>query len=269
MANQVPAGWYPDPSGQPGQRYWDGVQWTADTTAVNMAEISAVLAEVGIQPRHGDGTPFGEPVVVVDQCSIDTRTGYRYDLWSGSGNLLAQCTEDTRTPDVDTTPLGEAIKQNNTDRVRFHDPSGRVWAQLAHRKTWKSKITVTGPDGRELGLITQKNVIGRVRFDVTAGGQKLAQLRSTNTRLAEFGITDQTGTTVGRILKLGNYASWRPLRDAKAIGRYVLDLPVRLPQPLITLALVAPVAVDLAFNPSQAGYRNAERLAANGFKSPR
>ena len=25
----TPAGWYPDPSGAPGQRYWDGRQWTA------------------------------------------------------------------------------------------------------------------------------------------------------------------------------------------------------------------------------------------------
>jgi len=24
----APAGWYPDPSGRPGQRYWDGTQWT-------------------------------------------------------------------------------------------------------------------------------------------------------------------------------------------------------------------------------------------------
>lgn len=27
----VPAGWYPDPQGQPVQRYWDGGQWTEHT----------------------------------------------------------------------------------------------------------------------------------------------------------------------------------------------------------------------------------------------
>ncbi len=31
----MPPGWYPDPWGQPGQRYWDGRQWTA--TAVPAA----------------------------------------------------------------------------------------------------------------------------------------------------------------------------------------------------------------------------------------
>lgn len=27
----TPAGWYPDPSGLPVQRYWDGQQWTSTT----------------------------------------------------------------------------------------------------------------------------------------------------------------------------------------------------------------------------------------------
>jgi hypothetical protein len=32
MTSQQPAaGWYPDPSGGPGQRYWDGQQWVAST----------------------------------------------------------------------------------------------------------------------------------------------------------------------------------------------------------------------------------------------
>jgi hypothetical protein len=26
----TPAGWYPDPHGQPVQRWWDGMQWTGD-----------------------------------------------------------------------------------------------------------------------------------------------------------------------------------------------------------------------------------------------
>lgn len=28
---QPPAGWYPDPSGRPGQMYWDGQRWRTDT----------------------------------------------------------------------------------------------------------------------------------------------------------------------------------------------------------------------------------------------
>ena len=28
MTQPTPPGWYPDPSGAPGTRYWDGNQWT-------------------------------------------------------------------------------------------------------------------------------------------------------------------------------------------------------------------------------------------------
>jgi hypothetical protein len=32
MTAPAPAGWYPDPSGVPGQRWWDGATWTASVT---------------------------------------------------------------------------------------------------------------------------------------------------------------------------------------------------------------------------------------------
>lgn len=35
--SSTPAGWYPDPSGAPQQRYWDGVAWTAQTAATHPA----------------------------------------------------------------------------------------------------------------------------------------------------------------------------------------------------------------------------------------
>ena len=33
MTDTPPAGWYPDPSKQFEQRYWDGSQWTEHTSA--------------------------------------------------------------------------------------------------------------------------------------------------------------------------------------------------------------------------------------------
>lgn len=54
-ASQTPAGWYPDPSGQPGQKYWDGQQWQADVPATN-----AGVAPYGGAP-YGGGAPGGSP----------------------------------------------------------------------------------------------------------------------------------------------------------------------------------------------------------------
>lgn len=37
MSTSVPAGWYPDPSGAAGQRWWDGHAWTTTTRATSAA----------------------------------------------------------------------------------------------------------------------------------------------------------------------------------------------------------------------------------------
>jgi hypothetical protein len=53
----TPAGWYPDPSGAPGQRYWDGTAWTdheAPPTAAQPQPATEVLAHVA-PPRNGLG----------------------------------------------------------------------------------------------------------------------------------------------------------------------------------------------------------------------
>ncbi len=48
MTEQPAAGWYPDPSGGPGQMYWDGQQWRADAAAP-----ASVVAP------YGGGAPYG------------------------------------------------------------------------------------------------------------------------------------------------------------------------------------------------------------------
>lgn len=39
-----PAGWYPDPYGQPMTRYWDGNMWTEQTGPVSAPPLSQALA---------------------------------------------------------------------------------------------------------------------------------------------------------------------------------------------------------------------------------
>lgn len=45
----TPAGWYPDPSGAPGTRWWDGAQWSAHTQ-----QAAPALPPV---PRYGEYAP--------------------------------------------------------------------------------------------------------------------------------------------------------------------------------------------------------------------
>lgn len=56
----VPAGWYPDPEGKPGQRYWDGANWTDQSRAAMppspMPPSSMSYGSGGGAPQNGMGT---------------------------------------------------------------------------------------------------------------------------------------------------------------------------------------------------------------------
>ncbi|HVX42285.1 MAG TPA: hypothetical protein VHC49_00270 [Mycobacteriales bacterium] len=217
-------------------------------------EIASILENAGVSPRQGDGTVFGEPVIVIAQAPADGPSGYLYELVSAGGTVIGSCTEQRVAVDPSGS-FGQIMEQNSTDQMKFFDPDGALWAGVSHRKVWKSRITVTGADGAEIGRIQQRNVLGKIRLDVLVSGQKAGRIRSTNTRMHAFDITGDSGQLLGRIVKIGNYASWRVGRDAKAAGLYVLDLAAPLPQPLATIIAVAPIGIDLAFSPDQAGYR--------------
>src|SRR4051812_4500565 len=59
-AQQTPAGWYPDPKGGGGQRYWDGTRWTEQVQAPQQAPAPGPTTHGGPTPRPA--VPQGEMV---------------------------------------------------------------------------------------------------------------------------------------------------------------------------------------------------------------
>lgn len=49
-----PAGWYPDPYGEPATRYWDGNMWTDHTGPVAAPTLSATLATRVLVDEYGN-----------------------------------------------------------------------------------------------------------------------------------------------------------------------------------------------------------------------
>ncbi|WIM88554.1 NINE protein [Candidatus Mycobacterium wuenschmannii] len=57
MSQQPAAGWYPDPSGAPGQKYWDGRQWLELPPAP-----PAPPAPYGVGAGYFGVDPYGRPL---------------------------------------------------------------------------------------------------------------------------------------------------------------------------------------------------------------
>jgi hypothetical protein len=53
-ADKPPAGWYPDPYGQPMTRYWDGNMWTDHTGPVAAPTLSEALATQTLVDQYGN-----------------------------------------------------------------------------------------------------------------------------------------------------------------------------------------------------------------------
>ena len=70
-----PAGWYQDPSGQPGLRWWDGLQWTSHTQSAQGAAASA-SESTGTPDRFIDPGP-GRPGVIPQADTGSTPGGFK------------------------------------------------------------------------------------------------------------------------------------------------------------------------------------------------
>ena len=260
-----PAGWYPDPSAQFAQRYWDGAAWTehvvgpagqttspllpATAPPVQVSRPEQVQRQVrdqaGIAPfEGGGGTLFDSPVLVVNQKAKIIEVTNEYAVYDQNGTQLGSVAE------VGQNAVRKAIRiltnydQFLSHRLELRDMSGRVQLSL-HRpaKFLKSTIVVSGPDGTEIGRIRQENALGKIRFAFEAGDRKIGGIQAENWRAWDFAITDESGAEVARIKK-----TWEGL--AKAVfttaDNYVVRIHRPLPDPLRQLVVAAAVSVDTA-----------------------
>lgn len=233
---------------------------------IDQNALHGILAEAGVQPRSGDGTRTGEPVLVVEQTSMDATSGYRYDIYSSSGQLLGICVEDV-TPISTDASWGAMVQHNAADRMEICDPQGNVVEQFTHRQEkGKSAVSLIELTGTVFGEVKQENVLGKLRLSLTGRTgpapdlHPLGQLQATDMKASRLAINDAAGTQIGRMIKIGRYAKWRPLiRDAKAHGLYVVELTAQQPYVLASMISVLPVVVDLVLNPNPAGYRSLGR----------
>lgn len=131
----TPPGWYPDPSGAPGQRYWDGLQWTdhaapppggaggtgqtggagirfasrfLDAIIVGIP-LFVLLAVFGLDPSEGGGAQFLSGIVGSIAMLV-----YYVVLEASTGQTLGKKILGLRTVGVDGQPISQdqALRRN-------------------------------------------------------------------------------------------------------------------------------------------------------------
>jgi uncharacterized protein YxjI len=144
-----------------------------------------------------------------------------------------------------------SIDQFMTHRLEITDPAGAVLLQLIRPAKWvKSRVLVADAGGRELGAIVQKNVIGKIRFDLEAEGEVVGSLSAENWRAWNFNVRDPHGTELARITK-----TWEGLATTMftTADNYVVQIHDPVPEPLRSLVVAAALAVDTALKQDNRG----------------
>ena len=274
-------GWYPDPYHRHQVRYWDGSSWTEhvgddgqqgtdpvgaldkfdSAMVVDEANDTAKIrdqvtgegwggAGVGATARGG-GTLFTEPVLVVNQKAKIIELANQYGVFDRDGNQIGAVNQVGQSTLKKALRLLTSVDQFLTHKMEITDRSGSVVLRLTRpAKIFKSSVVVENANGTELGRVVQKNMIGKINFELESGGQRLGAIKAENWRAWNFRIEDATGTEVARITK-----TWEGLAKTMftTADNYVVQIHRRLPQPLLSLVVASALSVDTALKQDDRG----------------
>jgi len=281
----IPPNWYPDPTGRHEHRYWNGEAWTdnvSDRGQPSVDPVQPTIADsidsgltvgrdltptdvsqmVRSEDRHrgagitgdiaqGDGTIWGEPILVVSQRAKLIEVTNQYAVLDQHGQQIAFVSEIGQSATKKALRVLTSLDQFLTHRVEIHDRNGQVQLRLTRpAKVMKSTVIVEHPAGGEIGRIVQDNVLGKIRFRLESNGQRIGSINAENWRAWNFNIADHNGDEVARITK-----TWEGLTKTMftTADNYVVHLHTQVPQPLLSLVVAAALTVDTALKQDARG----------------
>ena len=265
-------GWYPDPFGRAEVRYHDGRDWTSQVASHGRpatddpggpAKVPTVnrrtekvrrdVAKAGVTAAAvaGGGTLFTEPVLVVNQKAKVIELHNEYAVYDQHGRQIGAVRQVGQSKGKKLVRLLTNVDQFLTHKLQVVDASGTpVLALTRPAKVVRSRIVVVDGEGRPVGEIVQQNFVGKINFDLVAGGDRVGSIKAENWRAWNFSITDDAGEEVARITK-----TWEGL--AKTVlttaDNYVLEITRALDDPLRSLVVAAALGVDTALKQDARG----------------
>jgi uncharacterized protein YxjI len=228
-----PPGWYSDPSGGRGARWWDGQGWSEH---VQQAAVGPSL--------------YDQPVLLVNQKTKLIELTNEYAVLDGNGQQIGAVVQVGQSGVRKAVRLLSSLDQFLTHRLEVRDARGPVLVLTRPAKFVRSRVVVQRPDGAPIGEIVQANVFGKIRFDLVSGGQLVGAIQAENWRAWDFAITDVAGVEVARITK-----KWEGLARTMftTSDRYVVLVHYRLPEPLASMVIASALTVDTALKQDERG----------------
>lgn len=268
----TPPNWYPDPLGRHELRYWDGSQWTEHVSShgrqsvdpptqgshvptVNRAtekvvgDVHKVGAATGAQ---GGGSIFTEPVLVVNQKAKLIEVNNEYAIYEQNGQQIGAVRQVGQSTAKKVIRVLGSYDQFFTHKLQVVDMQGNVLLALTRpAKVLKSRVIVQDGHGNEVGAIVQQNAIGKIRFNLEAGGHTYGSINAENWRAWNFNIRDHTDTEVARITK-----TWEGLAKTMftTADNFVVQIHRPLEDPLRTLVVASSLAIDTALKQDNRGF---------------
>lgn len=227
---------------------WKAPQGTTDAGKVK----DQVQRQAGVERAQGGGaTLFTEPVLVVNQKGKLLELVTEHEVFDQDGKPLGFVAEVGQTSVKKIARFVSSLDQFMTHTYEIRDASQQPQLVLTRpRKIMKSSFVLSRPDGSEVGQVKQKNVFGKIRFSLEAGGEEVGSLNAENWRAWDFNVQDGSGTQVARITK-----TWGGL--AKAVftqaDNYVLEIKEPLQDPLLSLVVATALCVDTALKQDARG----------------
>jgi uncharacterized protein YxjI len=279
---QIPAGWYTDPSGRHEHRYWDGVQWTHHVGSQGRQGIDAPVAD-SLSPSQAQGQPAspvridtsddratpprnrtdkkvqrqlrklgvagrqqaGDSALFTEPVLVVNQKGKLFEVNAQYDVFDQHGQQIGAVQEVGQSVMKKAMAPSNrTRRLQVVDMNGRELLALTQpTRLVNAKMMVRSGDGTHIGQISQKLSFSYVRFRLEADGQVVGSIKGENRRESDFSIEDAAASEIGRITRTGAGLTKEMFTKA---DNYVVEIHRTLEEPLRSLVIAAALAVDTA-----------------------